>query len=150
MGWVSPTSFENPGGIWEGCADAYDGNLGTSAECDQSTESFDLLLSSAIQCTKVRVYAMDSGTVGETDDFDVLVRVYYENAWHTIKLGTIPNDTWTEIEIPAGEKTVSKARFGTDDLMGLGMLREFEFWEVAAAGISIPVAMHHYRNLREA
>ena len=121
MAWVSPTGFVD-NSDWRNEARAYDGNTGTRAE--EYVRGFLDLTRAAIDCSKIRIYCQTYLSLDAVVDIDV----YYEGGWHDVFEGVISRNVWVEKSIPAGTKSVSKARVRSAS--GTEMdLWEFEFWE---------------------
>lgn len=123
--WVSPTGHNDPDSKWVTEANAYDGDIGSSAA--NSAVNYDHYLEltiAAIQCDKVRIYARDIYIIGYDPDLDI--DVYYSSAWHNIFSGTITNLAWVE-KVIGSTQTVTKARIKSNTSDKTLRIYEFEF-----------------------
>ena len=123
--WKSPTGYTD--GSWENEEMAFDENTATAAECGTEAEVWssylELLISPAITCDKIRLYLNQS-----IDDWNGLGIDVYDDAWHNIYQWTYPGPGWHIFNIPAGAKTVSKARVQGRSIYGEDMyICEFDF-----------------------
>lgn len=135
MGWVSPTGAS--GDNWSDPENVYDEDTGTLAYCNVDDADLEMTLDSAIDCTKVRFFLYCAWA------FSINLDVFYEGAYHEIYSGTPPEDQWVEKTIPAGMKSVSKARISAVNGNKTWFLYEFDFWEVVfvdLAGLTSGVA----------
>jgi len=149
MAWISPTGHIADSG-WATEARAYDDNLNLSAtfykeDEDDTWTPFLELTHAALNCDKVRF------RLAASDSDEVDLDVWYGDAWHHLFQGTwLLDNTWYEKAIPGGPFLVTKMRLRlfcpTGDEWD-AYVKEVDFNEVAA-GIAIPVAMHHYKQLR--
>lgn len=129
MGWVSPSSHNDPANCWNNEANAYDGSTGTYASTGaySADKWLELILSSSISCDKVRAYLSETGSTAT-----IVIEVYYSGGWHEIYSGALTMDTWKEYPI-GSTQTVEKARIRASNL-GFGKalrVYEFEFNEIA-------------------
>lgn len=137
MGWVSPTGFVDGSGQWSDEPYAYDDDTGTAAEGWAAKSSWSAYLEltiSAIACDKVRFWARYS--VSSATSIDLYV--FYDEDWHHVYEGAYPDREWVEKEIPAGTKSVTKAKvrfYNSDpDNVRNPYLFEFDFNSAVAAG----------------
>lgn len=126
MGWISPTSHNDPDSSWTNEPNAYDGDTGTLASCSTAARYLELILGSAINCDKVRVYA--SAVIG---DCNIAIDVYYSAAWHNIFSGLHTKNVWVEHAIGATE-SVDKMRVKTNN-SNIHQLKECEFNDTGGA-----------------
>jgi len=151
MGWVSPDSTNDPDSVWANDTNVYDENTATYATVPHQGVGcyLELILSSAINCDKVQIFAHDEYFMGDTDP-DVSIDVWYSNAWHTIFTGTITHDTWVEKPIGSTVST-TKARVKANSL-GTGhslKFYEFDFNEVEAPPPTRRIFItHQYSRLK--
>lgn len=132
QGWVSPTGHTAPN--WGNPAYAYDGNISTLAFrvslLNTYTEYLQLNIA-AIKCSKVRVYARNTGSTPPTTP-TISIDVYYDLAWHAVYEGVFTQDAWIEYAIPEGTQHVSSARirFNRTDggLLCQAAVKEFQFY----------------------
>lgn len=128
MGWISPTSHNDPSSAWADEFKAYNDN---EAAADGAYDTFGHgyyleLFHAALNCDKVRINA---GLWATWYDTDVDVDVYYSDDWHNIHSGSITHSTW--VELPIGStQSVTGARIKSNDVGGLCYINEFDFWEV--------------------
>ena len=120
--WFPPTGHDDVNNEWQNEANAYDDNIGTYANTDADDEYYLELICAEMLCKKIRIYA-NRYNYGSYDP-DIDVDVYYDSGWHNINSGIITKDTWVEISIPAGEKSLTKMRIKGN--AGSGDLRLFE------------------------
>jgi len=139
MGWTAPTGHNDPDNAWNDEALAHDGDTGTYAASDAVVagqwSKFIELTIDAINCDKIRFWAVYVENFREDCDIDV----FYEDDWHDVYQGSFVAGNWVEKDIPAGAKSVTKARFRQYIAWeGLAArLYEFEFWEeIVAVGRS--------------
>ncbi len=129
VGWILPTGHIDIRDEWKNEAEAYDGDLSTSAGTWVATYTgghLVLTLDPPISCSKVRVNAA-SYHYFEWLDPDLSIDLYYDGAWRNIWSGLIPKKTWVEIPIPAGTELVSAARVKGNEITNT-YLYEFNFW----------------------
>jgi len=107
--WRTPTGHNDPDNAWLDEGKAYDDTESTHATkhglvAGQWTPFLELT-HDALLCDKVRFLLNNS-------DFDLVdVDVYYDSAWHDVYQGVYDAyPTWNEKNIPAGLKSVTKAR----------------------------------------
>jgi len=107
--WRTPTGYNDPEDAWTDEEKAYDDTDSTHATkqglvTGQWTPFLELT-HDALLCDKVRFLLNNS-------DFDLVdVDVYYDSAWHDVYQGSYDAyPTWNEKNIPAGLKSVTKAR----------------------------------------
>jgi len=107
--WRTPTGHNDPEDAWTDEEKAYDDTDSTHATkqglvTGQWTPFLELT-HEAFLCNKVRFLLNNS-------DFDLVdVDVYYDSAWHDVYQGVYDAyPTWNEKNIPAGLKSVTKAR----------------------------------------
>lgn len=137
MGWVSPTSHDDVDNHWDDETNVYDGNTATYGEPDLTGAGhfLELIPDAPISCDKIRFWA--SITAKNLD-----VDVYYDGGWNHVYAGGVVGEQWEEKAIPAGTKTVEKARVAWD--FRQQNLYEFEFNEAgvthALAGVIAGVA----------
>jgi len=127
-GWVLPTGHIDIRGEWSAEANAYDGNLSTSAGTwvgDYTGGALVLTLDSPINCSKIRLYAAKYHYF-EWYDPDLSID-YYDGAWHNIWNWGIDKKTWVEIPIPGGPKLITAARVTVNENY-TALLYEFNFW----------------------
>ncbi len=134
MSWISPNSHNDVSGKWADEANAYDGDIETSAYQEPWHYGYylELTLSSAINCDKIRVY----GCIGASTDYDLGLDVYYDGAWHNLSgYGDMYSaNQWVEKNVAGGAvKLVSKARMHTYPKGDRFYLKEFEFNKIQAA-----------------
>lgn len=128
VGWVLPTGHIDIRDEWKGEAQAYDGDLSTSAwawVAQYTGGALVLTLDSPISCSKVRLYASKYHHF-EWLDPDLSID-YYDGAWHNIWSGLISKKTWVEIPIPGGTKQITAARVKGNEIANI-YLYEFNFW----------------------
>jgi len=140
MGWVSPTSHDDPDGQWDNEADAYDGSTESFANTivNQWQHWVRLILPSNIICDKIRLNASQwTGT--ENEDVTVRIQVYnvIASAWLLVDDCVFNSHTWTEKLIPPTAKWISQARVWWSEKTGVSAfasmrLWEFEFNEIAS------------------
>ena len=118
LGWVSPTGAEDD--AWTDSEKMYDGSLLTFGWESTNGQSV-TLTRSAVNCSKVRIYAGRSAG-GEAD---LKVEVYYSAAFHTIHDSALTEDTWVEIAVGSTE-IITKAKISTGDGIE-SQVSEFEF-----------------------
>ena len=134
MGWISPTGHNDPESDWTNPGRAYDDNESLYAFRGNLPGELELL-HDALDCNKIRIMQFDYGVATAID-------VYYEGDWHNIYSGSINEGDWFEISIPAGTKSVTKARIysvggGNSNIA----LYEFDFWELEDQAPSAPTSL---------
>jgi len=133
MGWVNPTSHDDPDNNWSYETDAYDDNTGTYAYAqDKYTGSYLILIRAAIDCDKVRMWPHTNGH----DSTAWVIDVYYDGGWHNVYSGTLVRNQWHELSIPAGTKSVTQARIYASNTSYSLYVGEFDFNEVEVVGRS--------------
>jgi len=128
VGWILPTGHIDIRDEWKKEAEAYDGDLSTSAGTWVATYTggaLVLTLDSPISCSKVRLYAAKYHYFDWLDP-DLTIDIW-DGAWHNVWSGLISKKTWVEIPIPAGTKLVSAARVKGNEIANT-YLYEFNFW----------------------
>ena len=101
--WMSPTGHTDPDAMWTAETQAYDGILTDTNGARiyySNTNHYLQLNRSAVTCDKIRIKMHECDW--ETDkiyDADIVLDVYYSDAWHNIHTGTIPKQQWNEIAI---------------------------------------------------
>jgi hypothetical protein len=139
VGWVLPTGFIDPTGLWYRPENAYDDDINTFASVLGTNYRIpiELTLASPINCNKVRVNADSGGAEPFTvASANIIVDVYYEGAYHNIFSGLAGpyyqgwpwRKLWVEIPIPAGIKLVNKARIRWNHDQPV-YLWEFDFYK---------------------
>lgn len=140
MGWVSPTSHNDPASAWTNPHQCYDDDPGTlgldPAIPTESYGEFLELIRAAVDCDKIRYNALCQ----HVDFGKIDVDVFYDEDWHDVHEGDFARNEWEERSIPAGTKSVTKARvrFYNDHLSEAkyGAMRDFDFNEVEVVGRS--------------
>lgn len=142
MAYVSPTDHLDPDNKWNDEPKAYNGNITNHAWSDWVSpgqwSSFLELLHAALDCNKFRYY-MEYGPSVTIIDFDA----EYEGGWHDVFEGAIVLNTWVEISIPVGTKSVTKIRFRqyAPEFTARAAMADFDFWEVELVGRSFGLIM---------
>ena len=145
-GWISPTGHTDPDAKWTAESQAYDGNLEDqngakiwNADINHYLE----LNRSAVTCNKIRIRIHEYDW--ETDiiyDANIVLDVYYSDAWHNIHTGTITKQQWNEIPIDSTQEItaarVKHTSYTTADSEIL--LVEFEFWATPEFNTPIGIA----------
>jgi len=107
MAWITPDSTYDPSATWSDDGNIKDNDTGTFAAWTFSgpgwTDYLQAFLDTPISCDKVRFWA--EYNVARVNQ--LILYVYYEDAWHNIFQGAFNNKDWTEKIIPEGTKTVS-------------------------------------------
>lgn len=98
MGWISPTSHNDPDNVWTNEPNAYDNNLNTFAQTNNYAGQnwLELILPDAIHSDKMRLYA-DKWTGYSHLDPNVKIDVYNGYEWLNVSIGVITKLTWVEI-----------------------------------------------------
>jgi len=117
MAWLSPTGGSATN--WVDIPNAYDDDTASKAACYGCLDPLELT-HSAIDCNKIQIYPTYTRTW--------VIEVFYDGAYHEIYNGSLAGGEWHEISIPAGTKSVTKARMHTTATAQY--LSEFDFWEV--------------------
>lgn len=124
--WVSPTLYNDPDDMWHNEANAYDDDTGTYADRDYAgggTNYLELLIN-PILCDKVRCWIGS----GNSWTMNLYIDVFYDGGWNNIQTGKAPaQGEFIEISIPAGSKTVTKARVGLTSTGPPETTRLYEF-----------------------
>lgn len=134
MAWVSPTGHNDPDTEWINEEQGYNDDTGDYASDSIGNDrwgSYLELTIASISCDKVRFWAWYSAPVINTIDLDV----YYDGDWHDVYQGSYANEEWVEKSIPAGTKSVTKARVRFYNEYGISIscrLYDFDFNEVSA------------------
>lgn len=128
-GWVIPTS----GSGWTYNYRARDNDLATWASNTvqpQTWSPFIYLTHAAIDCDKIRFYALRYSNSIDTIDIDV----YYEDDWHHVYQGGYADRVYVEKSIPEGTKSVTQVRASiynrSVDTAKSARIYEIHFWEV--------------------
>ena len=135
--WVRPTSFEDPDTYWDTEPLAYDGDTETSALSITTVATCNtagyliLILASAIQCNKIRIFLS-----GQWIN-DIEIDVFRDGVWVSVLDDGLlsPQYVWREYGFAEGSVEKARIRFHTMgdaakfriDLM---RVHEFEFWQV--------------------
>jgi len=134
--WQHPDSTnDSDGDAWNDGDNAKDNDTGTSAvlAMNKAGSFLELILVSAINCDKIRIYAADYQSYHSTwHDPDIDIDLWYDDDWQNLFSGVITKDTWIEKEI-GSTKSVSKARVTFNTIHDGGYFYEFEFNKVAGA-----------------
>lgn len=139
MGWVSPNNYSDGSGHWTTEANVYDEDTETFA-WNSGSGNLVLMLASAIDCDKVRIFSSNVPTT-------VTISVFYEGEYHEIFSGSIAEGEWVEKTIPAGTKSVTQAIVSFDT--NYEYLNEFDFNEYEEAPpTGVPLQMMHYMRMR--
>lgn len=128
MQWISPVAHNDPDSKWDNETRVYDGNPETYA-LDEGLEPqgyLELLLNEDVLCDKVKLTVF--GLIGgEFRNADVVIDVWFNEAWNNIFTGTLTKDVEYELDINHYQYVVSKARIKGDmDPIHL-CVNEFEF-----------------------
>jgi hypothetical protein len=129
MGWISPTSNNNPDSFVNP-TNAYDENTGTYASkvVSPTTEVNFYLLHDALVCDKIRVNINRSAV-----DLHIYVWVLKDGSWVSLGEVTTPN-SWVELSFTVGN--VTQIRFQVDNLNETKnrtvYVNEADFWQVEA------------------
>ncbi|GAI55276.1 unnamed protein product [marine sediment metagenome] len=99
MAWVSPTSHDDWDDRWDDETNAYDEDTGSFAYYFGGAYYLELI-HSAIDCDKVRIWALDHELESDVDP-DILIFLYYDDGWQALFSGTITKNTWVEKAIGA-------------------------------------------------
>lgn len=134
--WVNPSGFEDPDSYWSDEPSAYDDNTSsrslsiTTCETCNMAGYLILLLDSAIQCDKIRIFLSGS----HIDDIEI--DVYKDGAWESVLDGGLlsPQFAWREYSFAAGSVEKARIRFhtgGDASKFWIDYMRvhEFDFWK---------------------
>ena len=136
MGWIRPTSHDEPKSQWHNPSNCYDGDLTTYGYDDVYGPPFSGYYIefnvNEIQCNRIRFNARSVS--GDVDKIDI--DVYYSGSWHNVFYrGHFSNEVWVEVGL-GGTYTITKARvrFFNSDVFFVrqGRLYEFNFYEIAS------------------
>lgn len=148
-GYILPTGYSDPNGIWGSETLAYNNNTdyGDAARCTVPAWSWSgylVLTVDPVYCSKLKFFARYDGTNGINKiDLDV----YYSGAWHNVYEGSFLNRVWTEKSL-GGSYYVSQLRirfYNNDSSVKTALLYEAHFYETtgipkvttnAATGVS--------------
>jgi len=102
MGWVLPTSHNDPDNIWAYEATAYDNDTYSHAATEPQIEpytwsSFLELIRSSTPCNKLRFYCLTYDYGNGSIDLDA----YYDGDWHHVYQGVYTCCMWVEKELDA-------------------------------------------------
>lgn len=124
MGWISPTSFQDPDNKWGSIehpeAHAYDDNTDTYTINEAADRGYYLVLipDTPIYCNKLRLYTA-TGVVA--------IEIYYDGSYHEIYSGAIGIPGWCEKSFNL--QYVEKMRIMNNAEANF-KLYEFDFWQV--------------------
>ena len=136
MGWISPTSWEDPDGQWLDEEKAYDEILGTYAKQDEvpsvswGSRVHYYIAIPGVFCSKIRFWAHKDAAYGIKE---VIVQVYYgtPKTWYTIYSGTYVSGQETEALVGSNQYiTGVRFRFYNDMLVPcMAKLYECDFYQ---------------------
>lgn len=134
MGWVSPTSFSDPGGTWSNETLAYDGNTTTYAYTSVPKNVWSGYLElyiAVISCDKVRGWFTKA--LANINNFELDVQ-YDDTTWHNIYSGEPTYGAWVEFPIGSTQSIIGmRFRFYSTKAGGdAGRCHEAEFNEIIA------------------
>ena len=135
-GWVSPTGYEDPSGLWSNEPKAYDENLATYATQTipfGTTSDLILTLGSPILSSKIRFYV--DVLNGEIDTIWLKVYIPSTETWLDVYNGSFLRNVW--VEKTFGEVTISKVKiyFTTTEGDVTFRVHEFDFFQVSKVPI---------------
>jgi len=143
MSWVTPTGHIDSSGTWDNETQMYDDDeniygQGSVPGANQWSE-FVVFTHAAMTSDRMRVNA--AVTVSEQIDMDAHV----DGGWVDVFEGAVVDHAWMEKTFSQGSVDEIRIRLQKDGT-GSIYVYEVDFYEVAAGGLSIPVAMHHYSH----
>lgn len=140
LGWVTPTSDNDPDTAWTDEANIWDDNeatYGYNFPTADSWGSFIELFHAAISCIAVRIKATKVVTWVDQIDVDVHYEGEAAGVWHHVYSGTdYYHAAWTGLLLPDGEQSVDGARarmYNDLDEAAVGSIYEFDFGQAVAA-----------------
>lgn len=133
--WVSPTGFNDPGGVWSTEEDAYDKNTTSSTLCSVPAYSWSDYIEftiDSISCSKVKFYATQHSSYISSISLDV----YYSLTWHNIYEGAYADLEWVEKAIGSTQDVTGMRMkfYNAHDSVFTANLREVSLWNLATTG----------------
>jgi len=105
MGWISPTSFEDPDSAWANEGNAYDNNTATTASTTANNHVLILILASATNSDKLQFWVNSGYTLTST------LWIFYDGDWHQVYSGVSAKGQWVEVAYAEGTKSISKIKY---------------------------------------
>ena len=132
--WVNPTGYSDPGNVWVNEEKAYDDDLSTYTEWEESGPilqwgSFLELTTDPISCDKIRFYFRDTFSISVID-----IDVLKEGSWVDVYEGPFTTYGWVGKSFTEGSVTKARFRFRHDTSSSGGRLAEFDFWKLEMSG----------------
>ncbi len=119
VGWVSPTSYEDPAAIWQHAERAFDNDVRTAAiypvvlAGQWSSYLFLSLPSPGVMSDRVRLMLND-GRVAAQHSFTWSVEVLRDGTWVAVYMGVPPETVWFEASYVPGVVTQVRLRARND------------------------------------